>query len=74
VVQQQVTGRVIAAVFQMEADLLRQRSDTVRVSRRVSDGRRLAGLGGAEPFVAGDGDLIGVRLGQGSAPSRIAGH
>jgi len=75
VVQQQVTGGAVAAVCQVEPDLLRQRADTVGVGRRVGEGRRLTGLGGTEPFAAGDdGGLIGVRLGQGSAPSHGAGH
>jgi hypothetical protein len=58
----------------MEPDLLRQRADTVGVGRRVGEGRRLVGLGGTEPFAAGDRGLIGVWLGQGSAPSHGAGH
>ena len=72
--QQQVASGAVAAVCQMEPDLFRQWSDTVGVGRRIGEGRRRAGLGGTEPFVAGDGDLIGVRLGQGSAPSHGTGH
>jgi len=74
VVQQQVAAGTIAAVCQMEPDLLGQRADAVGVRRCLGEGRRLAGLGGAEPFVAGDCDLIGFRLGQGSAPPHGAGH
>ena len=73
-VQQQVTGGAIAAVLQMEPDLLRQRPDTVGGGRRIGEAQRLAGLGGAESFVAGDGDLISVRLGQRSALLHGAGH
>src|SRR5262249_55111978 len=41
---------------------------------RIGEPRCVAGLGAAEPCPAGDGDLIGVLCGQGSAPSYGAGH
>ena len=72
--QQQVTGGPVAAVLQMEPDLLGQWPDGIGGGRRICEARSVARLGGAEPFVASDGDLIGLRLGQGSAPSHGAGH
>jgi hypothetical protein len=65
--QQQVPGGVVAAILQMQPDLLGQRADAVGGGRRVGEAEHLARLGAAELLQGGDRDVVGVRLVQGSA-------